>query len=267
MTGVYGQSNELFPKILLCVCIIYPFSYDSIQLYKQKWDYFKDQWNYSDMAFHWSGICNLFFQFTGKPDDLQAQITMTLVLLLALIKSLFFLRIFDSLSYLVTLLRSVIYDLRIFMLFYAILMFMFSLILGVLGLSNFSRDPELVEGLGNSVPGIEYQHIGYLIGNMIHVVRISIGDNDFSGSVFLEENINIIFWIVWAIIVFVMCIIFLNFIIAEASASYEKVCGNIDYFLLFQKVNLIYESEEMMPQAMRTQERFPKYIIARDKEE
>ena len=81
---------------------------------------------------------------------------MTIVLILALIKSLFFLRIFDSLSYLVTLLRSVIYDLRIFMLFYAILMFMFSLIIGVLGLSNFTANPEIVKTMGTSVPGIEY---------------------------------------------------------------------------------------------------------------
>lgn len=201
------------------------------------------------MAFHWSGICNIIFQFTGKPDEFRAQVSMTIVLILALVKSLFFLRIFDSLSYLVTLLRSVIYDLRIFMLFYAVLMFMFSLMLGVLGLSNFSNDPELIEGLGNARPGIEYQHIGLFIGNMVHVVRISIGDNDFSGSVFMEEEINILFWIVWAIMVFIMCIIFLNFIIAEASASYETVCSNIDFFLAFQKVNLIFESEEMMPKS------------------
>lgn len=193
---------------------------------------------------------------------------MTIVLLLALIKSLFFLRIFDSLSYLVTLLRSVIYDLRIFMLFYGILMFMFSLIIGVLGLSNFSATPELVEGIAKtSLPGIEYQHIGLFLGNMIHVVRISIGDNDFSGSIFLSESLNQLFWIVWVIIVFIMCIIFLNFIIAEASASYEKVSSNITYFLLLQKVNLIYESEEMMPRGMRTEERFPKYIVSRDKED
>ena len=67
---------------------------------------------------------------------------------------------------------------------------------------------------------------------MIHVVRISIGDNDFSGSIFLDQNLNILFWCVWAIIVLIMCIIFLNFIIAEASASYEKVSSNIDFFLL-----------------------------------
>lgn len=142
--------------MLLVVCLMYPFFYDTLQLYKQKWDYFKDPWNYSDMAFHMSGILNLIFQFTGSAADFQAIVSMTILLLLALIKSLFFLRIFDSLSYLVTLLRSVIYDLRIFMLFYGILMFMFSLIIGVLGLSNFSHVPDLVEGMGTALPGIEY---------------------------------------------------------------------------------------------------------------
>ena len=182
---------------------------------------------------------------------------MTVVLILALIKLLFFLRIFDSLSYLVVLLRSVIYDLRIFMLFYGILMFMFSLILGVIGISNFTADPESVAGMGTALPGIEYKHIGLFIGNMIHVVRISIGDNDFSASIFLEESINILFWVVWCMIVYIMCIIFLNFIIAEASASYENVKSNLDYFLLLQKVNLIYESEDMMPKSFSTVERFP----------
>ena len=58
---------------------------------------------------------------------------MSIVLLLSLVKTLFFLRIFDNLSYLVTLIRSVIWDLRIFMCFYLIMIFMFSLILGVMG--------------------------------------------------------------------------------------------------------------------------------------
>ena len=70
---------------------------------------------------------------------------MCIVLLLAMIKTMFFLRIFDNLSYLVTLIRSVIYDLRIFMLFYIILLFMFSQILGVLGYQNYTQDEELWE--------------------------------------------------------------------------------------------------------------------------
>lgn len=156
---------------------------------------------------------------------------MIIVLLLALVKSLFFLRIFDSLSYLVTLLRNVIYDLRIFMVFYGILMFMFSLIIGVLGVANFSTNPELAKKLSTGVPGYEYRYVGLFFGNMIQIVRMSIGDLDFGGSIFLDPKLNVLYWIIWAIIIFIMCIIFLNFIIAEASASYVKVSDNIDYFL------------------------------------
>lgn len=70
LTGTFGLSEDNISKFLLVVCIIYPFAYDSIQLYKQKWDYFKDPWNYTDLAFHWSGITNLFFQFTTSAANL-----------------------------------------------------------------------------------------------------------------------------------------------------------------------------------------------------
>jgi hypothetical protein len=79
------------------------------------------------------GIANIVFQFMDEPAHLSCTISMSLVLLLALMKSLFFLRIFDNLSYLVTMIRSVIYDLRIFLIFYIILISMFSLVMGVLG--------------------------------------------------------------------------------------------------------------------------------------
>jgi len=69
-------------------------------------------------------------------------------------------------------------------------------------------------------PGVDYAHIGRFIGNMIVVVRMSVGDNDFEASHDLEPSKNIVFWIVWIMILYVTCIIFLNFIIAEACASY-----------------------------------------------
>ena len=58
---------------------------------------------------------------------------MTIVLLMALFKTFFFLRISDTLAYLVTLIRTCIVDLKIFLLFYVILIYMFALIVGVLG--------------------------------------------------------------------------------------------------------------------------------------
>ena len=83
---------------------------------------------------------------------------MSMVLLLALVKSLFFLRIFDNLSYLVTMIRCVFYDLRVFLIFYIILIFMFSLVMGVLGFQNFTSDEEVWSQLQTkqSYPGVEY---------------------------------------------------------------------------------------------------------------
>jgi len=92
---------------------------------------------------------------------------------------------------------------------------------------------------------------------------MSIGDNDFSASIYMDEKINTVFWVIWFIIAFTLCIIFLNFIIAEASASYEKVSSSIEQILLYQKVTLINESEEMMWSSLKTEQRFPKFYIVR----
>lgn len=158
---------------------------------------------------------------------------MSLVLLLALVKSLFFLRIFDNLSYLVTMIRSVIYDLRIFLIFYIILIFMFSLVMGVLGFQNFTSDQETWEGMlaKNNYPGIEYSEIGRFFANIITIIRMSMGDFDVNAVVYMDKTSSKIFWFMWIIIVLVTAVIFLNFIVAEASASYEKISANITNYL------------------------------------
>ena len=43
---------------------------------------------------------------------------MIMVILLAIVKTFFYLRVFESLSYIVTMLKNVIYDLRVFLIFY-----------------------------------------------------------------------------------------------------------------------------------------------------
>jgi len=73
------------------------------------------------------------------------------------------------------------------------------------------------------LPGGEYNYVGLFLGSFLTVLRTSLGDFDFGGSTFLTEEENYIFWLIWFFIVVSTCIIFLNFIIAEASASYENV--------------------------------------------
>ena len=55
------------------------------------------------------------------------------------------------------------------------------------------------------------------------MLRIALADFDFSTSIELEPFENILFWITWVVLVVITSIIFLNFIIAEVSASYESI--------------------------------------------
>jgi hypothetical protein len=73
------------------------------------------------------------------------------------------------------------------------------------------------------LPGGEYENLGLFIGNFLACLRVSMGDFDFGGAGMLTVEENILFFVLWAIIVLVTCIVFLNFIIAEASESYARV--------------------------------------------
>lgn len=114
---------------------------------------------------------------------------MIAVTLMMLIKSFFFLRIFQSLSFLVTMLKQCMIDLKVFMLFYVILIFMFAIILSILDVANFAKssDPEiraLLEGI--TYPNKEYMHINQFVSHIITVLRISLGDFNFDASQVLE---------------------------------------------------------------------------------
>lgn len=85
---------------------------------------------------------------------------------------------------------------------------------------------------------------------------MSMGDYDFEGANYLESDLNRIYWFCWALIVAITCIIFLNFIIAEASASYEKVVENLGEMIQKERASLIVESETMMPQRLKNPRRF-----------
>lgn len=55
-----------------------------------------------------------------------------------------------------------------------------------------------------------------------------------------------LYWLLWYVVVTVTCIIFLNFIIAEVSASYQIVKDNIEVLCMKEKATLIKEAEEML---------------------
>jgi len=89
------------------------------------------------------------------------------------------------------------------------------------------------------------------------------GDYDFDGANDLEDIENIVYWICWLLMVTITCIIFLNFIIAEASNSYSNVMATLDAQILKERASLIKEAEEMLPRRVKNATMFPQYIVVR----
>jgi len=115
-----------------------------------------------------------------------------------------------------------------------------------------------------SYAGDEYYTVGNVIGNLIDVLRISLGDySSVSVAFYLDDNENYLFWITWFTIVFIGCIIFLNFVIAEACHSYEVVVENLSEYICKQRTKLISEAEGMCPDSLKSVSDYPQYIIIR----
>lgn len=200
--------------IAMLVCLFYPLNYDGTQLIKGGFSYFKDPWNYVDMLHIALGYFNIYLQWSGRTWDIGSKIVFIAVILLTLIKTFFFMRIVMSFSYIVTMIFSVCYDLRVFLLFFSILMIKFSAVFNII---TIQTDPE-------------YEKLPYALGSMFHTIRVALGDFQFgilqSGN--LSDRQHWMLWIVWLFMVFISSLIFLNFIIAEVSNSYSKINVNID---------------------------------------
>lgn len=131
-----GDNNQLFAILLACG-LFYPATYELTQVIKDGAEYWAEIWNYSDFIHIWSGVLNIGVQLILGPFHILARGNMIMVVFMLLMKTFFFLRIFKSMSFLVTMLRCVIYDLRIFLTFYAIITVLFSLFIDILGIGNF----------------------------------------------------------------------------------------------------------------------------------
>ena len=165
---------------------------------------------------------------------------------------------------------TVIADLKVFLLFFTILVVLFGQIFAVLGVGNHKFPGSslnlYVEGGGDNVPFGEYEQIGLFWGTLFSTLRISMGDFDFGAANFLTPAENAIYWAVWLMVVCMTCIIFLNFIIAEASASYEKIKVNLKSEINKEKSSMVGEAEGQLPMRFKTDLLFPKYVVVREVE-
>jgi hypothetical protein len=204
---------------------------------------------------------------------------MIIVIALAIIRTFKQMRIIEMFAHIVEMLFQVASDLKVFIFFYLIIIVLFSMLISVLGIGNPKIEPEFAEAfpISNStdpkevaaswgdIPNSEYRYIGLVAGHMIDIIKMSVGDFGIIDKSMYTVDIetNYLFWITWFIIALIACIIFLNFIIAEASASYEKVSSCIEETIANAKATLISEAEMMRPFFAKNELKFPQFIITR----
>ena len=136
-------------------------------------------------------------------------------------------------------LNSVIWKLKIFMTFFFIILVFFAEMFGVLGIGNIKQpgnfrlvfyDKDKKQNISDDAPNVDQRQINLLLGNIIHLFRISMGDFAIIDCVKYMENASdvIVFWFLWFFMVLVLAVVFLNFVVAEASDTYNTVVESIE---------------------------------------
>ena len=94
---------------------------------------------------------------------------------------------------------------------------------------------------------------------------MSLGDFSAIGAIQSLTNIdNQIFWIMWIWTVIVTCIIFLNFVVCEACASYARIKEIMEQVQIQSQAFLITESEEMKLKRFISELNHPRYLVTRE---
>jgi len=116
----------------LGVLLIYPLIYDCGQLIKQGFSqYFAQFWNYVDMFHIFGGYANIYLQFVD-PTSCVAVGWYSALIMSILFKLFFFFRIQEKFSIITTMIMTCIYDLKVFMVFFTILVTFFGFCFNVL---------------------------------------------------------------------------------------------------------------------------------------
>jgi hypothetical protein len=229
----YIVKTNVHLLIALAACLIYPMYTDGRQIIFQKQHYFREAANYINLLQIILGYVSIVQQYYQDPVELIPKTVMIITVITSLMKQFFYMRVVAKFSYIVTMMVNVIIDLSTFLVFFLILVFMFSLVFDVIA--------------KNDAP--EYHNLPPFAGNLLTTMRLALNDFDFGILANPEKPLNtkqhILFWTVWCLMVALSSLIFLNFIIAEVSNSYKKVRVRINELVLRERATLIDEIEKL----------------------
>jgi hypothetical protein len=250
--GVYIQGvateQEIYFLLGMGLGIAYPLAYECAQLRQQGLTrYLEDVWNLTDVVYLALSLANILVSGAIGPFHATSRILMSLITLLIISKTMFFLRMVGSFSPVVIMVTSVLRELKVYVVIYLLLVFVLSLMFNVLGVGLLPNDnPESSEG--HMVQNPEYKILGNLIGLMIQSVRLSqvdptsIGPYKISISRMGHEE-NILFWLLWVFGAILTNVIYLNFIVAEVMNIYGKVTLTLGQVKTRERASMIAESE------------------------
>ena len=164
------------------------------------------------------------------------------------IKLSFLIRIWTKVSFLVRMLIVVFKELLIFL-------FYFLLVIG--GLTVMAQI--IIKESGDGYDGIKTAAF------FVIVLRQSIGDYDTSSIIEGTQDFKILAWLLWFLILIIGNIVFMNFIIAVVSESYENCMQQKIQLIYSAKLEMIEECEDLMPEWLFVTKRdwFPRFIIIR----
>ena len=73
-------------------------------------------------------------------------------------------------------------------------------------------------------------------------MRTSMGGSKFDAAAFLTPYENLLFWFIWFCVIVMTAIVMLNFVVAEACSSYQKVRANLEAEIYKAKGELTVEA-------------------------
>ncbi|CDW84948.1 UNKNOWN [Stylonychia lemnae] len=238
---------KISTKVICGGVLIYFLIYEIQQIRVQKGEYFNDGWNYFDFSHILAFTTFCILDFTSESQEYLILIKI-LVIVLSFMKLFFFLRIYDGFSFLVQMMAGVFKDLKYFMMFFIIIILQFGMIFLVL------FQAKQID---------EYNGINKL-AYFLMAFRISSGDFQLDDYHSQEDGLVIFTWMIWLVAVLTLNIVFMNFIIAVISESYERVMQKLVAESYRVKAHMIVEREQLFNrEGLESISNFPNFIVVR----
>eukprot|EP00347_Sterkiella_histriomuscorum_P017811 403347898 len=212
-------------KAVSLIVLSYFFVYELKQAIIQK-GYLMEIWNFFDYSLIISYLAEIILDELAPSSDALV-ITKILIVTLIFLKICFFLRIYNGFSFLVSMMAAVFIDLKYFLAFFVVFILQFGIIFAIL------FDATGIE---------EYNGIG-IFSYFMMAFRTSSGDFNVDSYKDQSQILVIISWTIWIIAVMILNVMFMNFIIAVISESYEKVMQKLTAESYRVKVQMIFERE------------------------